>query len=157
MPNPLGSLAHEVQANSAVPHEGNVAERKRGKVVKRNQKQSKQGGETARQLVETIKSGTNRKAEDVLPVNPVLGRLLKAQEELQKAAAEYEAAQKGTALSAEDPIWNLITNKCPRCGHTGPVSKDFGVRKNRGKFKAQAWCRSCRAGKEAHPTRYGLN
>lgn len=36
---------------------------------------------------------------------------------------------------------------CPHCGHTGPVTQDFGVRVMRGEVWPQSWCRICRAGK----------
>lgn len=116
---------------------------------------TKKSGETARQIVEALEAGPTKKASEVIDVNPVLGRLLKAREELEKAAAAYEASQGDATLSVDDPLWNLITHTCPKCNHVGPVAKDFGVRKTtRGSIKTQAWCRSCRAGKQAHPTRY---
>ena len=34
---------------------------------------------------------------------------------------------------------------CPRCGHTGPIDRDFGTRRVNGEVRAQSWCRNCRA------------
>ncbi|MBX5481107.1 MAG: hypothetical protein IRZ16_04545 [Myxococcaceae bacterium] len=44
-------------------------------------------------------------------------------------------------LQAVRPKWTT----CPRCGHSGPVDRDFGTRKVNGEVRPQSWCRSCRA------------
>lgn len=38
-----------------------------------------------------------------------------------------------------------VRASCPRCGHCGPVDRDFGTRRVNGEVRAQSWCRGCRA------------
>jgi hypothetical protein len=40
---------------------------------------------------------------------------------------------------------------CPKCGHEGPIEKDFGLRSVSGKTYAQSQCRACRSGKVREP------
>lgn len=41
--------------------------------------------------------------------------------------------------------WKTTTRTCTKCGHTGFVDPDFGIRtKNHIEF-AQGWCKNCRA------------
>lgn len=43
-----------------------------------------------------------------------------------------------------------IETTCPKCGHTGPIGTDFGVRMHRGTLRKQSWCANCRAKTNYH-------
>lgn len=43
-----------------------------------------------------------------------------------------------------DPKWRKVFHTCPKCGHSGPVATDFGVRVVRGVERLQSWCAECR-------------
>lgn len=109
----------------------------------------------SREIEDALKHKVIRKSSDVAPINRELGELLKAKEALDKALERYEAKNKdGNVLGPDDPIWNVTERKCPHCKETKTVGVDFGVRLLRGKWRSQGWCRSCRNGKDSHPTRY---
>ena len=44
-----------------------------------------------------------------------------------------------------DARWKKVKHTCPKCGHTGPVNPDFGIRVVRGVERLQSWCADCRA------------
>ena len=58
------------------------------------------------------------------------------------AAALALVVEHGKQRAREHGVTSL--SHCPRCGHHGPTSKDFGYRVIRGERRPQSWCRGCR-------------
>jgi hypothetical protein len=40
------------------------------------------------------------------------------------------------------------TCRCPRCGRTGLLDRDFGTRVLNGRRRRQSWCRACRSSRK---------
>jgi hypothetical protein len=58
------------------------------------------------------------------------------------AAALALVVEHGKQRAREHGVTSL--SRCPRCGHHGPTSTDFGYRVIRGERRPQSWCRGCR-------------
>lgn len=77
-------------------------------------------------------------------------------EEMLIAAARENIRLYGTLTPPYEALLPVMQATCPRCEHTGNVLKDFGLKTVEGQSRPQSWCRNCRNGREAHPTRWGL-
>jgi hypothetical protein len=71
---------------------------------------------------------------------------------LTHCASDFETAtvvrqtrQLERAELVELPDAPLETHRCPRCGRTGLLDRDFGTRVLNGQRRRQSWCRRCRS------------
>jgi hypothetical protein len=63
------------------------------------------------------------------------------------------AAARVNPIGGKDPSktdWTKVRKMCPQCGKSKFVEPDFGVRPVRDTFRAQSWCRNCRATTNYH-------
>lgn len=82
-------------------------------------------------------------------------KLSKEEQLLEIAKANIERYRSLTP--PPEVVLQTLNATCPKCGHEGPVAKDFGTKRGAdGKVRAQSWCRSCRNSKNSHPSRFGL-
>ncbi len=61
------------------------------------------------------------------------------------SAIVRQTRQLERAELVELPGGPLETHRCPRCGRTGSLDKDFGTRVLGGRRRPQSWCRACRS------------
>jgi hypothetical protein len=79
-----------------------------------------------------------------------------SREEQMLEAAKANLLRYGTLTPPPEALIELQVHVCPRCGHEGPVKKDFGTKVVRGVTRIQSWCRECRNSTASHPSRNGL-
>lgn len=78
-------------------------------------------------------------------------------EQARQSLREY-----GTLLPPKEALYTNMSAVCPHCGEEKKIATEFGFKKYKSNpkdpncpetIRPQSWCRECRNGKDAHPTR----
>lgn len=78
-------------------------------------------------------------------------RLMEQAAKATQAATQTPAPRVAIEQPAQPAVdWSREVRTCPKCGHKGKVSSDFGTKTIRGKESPQSWCRSCRSSTNYH-------